>query len=73
MIHQILILAKSRKFNNFCIAGIDIDSAKWMRLVSDNNEIDGAISSKQAPFSPLDIIKVNIIKKHLSYFNPKTI
>lgn len=71
MIHQILILAKSRKFNNFCIAGIDIDSAKWMCLVSDNNEIDGAISSKQAPFSPLDIIKVNIIKKTPILFQPE--
>lgn len=34
---EIVILAKSIKHGNFCVAGKDVSTKKWIRLVSDNN------------------------------------
>lgn len=45
---DILILAKSGKHGNFCIAGKEIRTGNWIRPISDNNETNGAITEDQA-------------------------
>lgn len=45
---DILILAKSGKHGDFCIAGKEIGTGNWIRPVSDNNETNGAITEDQA-------------------------
>lgn len=45
---DILILAKSGKHGNFCIAGKEIRTGNWIRPISDNNETNGAITEEQA-------------------------
>jgi hypothetical protein len=42
----IIVLAKSIKHNNYCIAGKDITSSEWVRIVSD--EEGSAISNEQS-------------------------
>ena len=36
MNRDIVILTKSRKDNGYCVAGLDIETGRWIRLVSDN-------------------------------------
>ena len=32
---RIIIMTESSKFSGKCVAGIDVDSGEWVRLVSD--------------------------------------
>lgn len=41
---EILIMTKSAKINGFCVAGIDISNGSWIRLVSDDESGEGAVS-----------------------------
>lgn len=41
---ELIILTKSAKINGFCVAGIDIENGQWIRLVSDNENGEGAVS-----------------------------
>lgn len=41
---EIIILTKSAKINGFCVAGIDIHNREWIRLVSDDESGEGAVS-----------------------------
>ncbi len=60
---EIVLLAKSLKDHGYCVAGIDLQTKQWVRLVSD---IDGEAISKDALDSrgikELDTIRVDVIK-----------
>jgi len=43
MDRDIVILAISEKNNNYCVAGVDINTGKWARPYSDFKDIDGAV------------------------------
>ena len=43
MNRDIVILAMSKKYGNFCVAGIDVNTGKWARPYSDFKDIEGAI------------------------------
>lgn len=40
---EFILLAKSKKYNNYCVAGIDIHSLRWIRLISDDPSISNAV------------------------------
>ena len=48
-IRKLVILAESAKYNNFCVAGIDIDTGEWVRPISEAEELEEAV--------PLDDLK----------------
>ena len=48
-IRKLIILAESAKFNNFCVAGVDIETGKWIRPISEKPELEDAV--------PLDDLK----------------
>ena len=48
-IRKLVILAESAKYNNFCVAGIDIDTGEWIRPISEKTELEEAV--------PLDDLK----------------
>jgi hypothetical protein len=64
MIKNILLLTKSSKRKNDgkrfgnCVAGIDEDTMKFIRLVFDEN--GDSLSDDEMPFEPLDIIQCEI-------------
>lgn len=47
---EILIMTKSAKINGFCVAGIDISNGRWIRLVSDDKNGEGAVSRNDLTF-----------------------
>lgn len=68
---HIIILAKSNKFSGYCVAGFDIDSKKYIRLVP-KNELDNPQTSlleadlrysNNEPISVLDIVKCTVVKQ----------
>ena len=50
--NKILILAVSKKHGGFCVAGKDVDSNKWLRLVSDPN--GGALTETHTRFIDIE-------------------
>lgn len=43
---EIIILAKSKKYGAYCVAGIDVMSGKWIRLVSLDRASHGALTDR---------------------------
>ena len=42
-VKNLVILAASAKFNNFCVAGVDVDSGSWIRPISEKPELEDAV------------------------------
>lgn len=64
---NMVILTKSSKFGQYCVAGIDCRTGKWVRLVSTDESTHGAITLGDLRFENgqcanlLDVINVRII------------
>ena len=63
-----VILAKSNMWGNYCVAGIDISSGRWVRFVSygDGEPLnDSQMMFVNAPGScePLDLARVRVAKR----------
>ena len=69
MTKDIIILTKSKKDNGFCVAGIESETGKWIRLVSPNKLLKGALTDFDMLMTngkvcePLDFVRVEIIKE----------
>ena len=61
---SLIILTKSSKWGDYCVAGIEINTKKWVRLVRDNGNDNGAIpngymrTSDGESVNVLDMIEV---------------
>ena len=66
MIREVAILTMSSKNHGYCVAGIDLQNGKWIRLVSDDVDTHGALSKEDVRYSdgiyckPLDVVRVAI-------------
>lgn len=64
---QVCILTKSLKDHDYCVAGIDITTGKWMRLVTSK---DGGAFPKEMlddmHFKELNVLEVEV-KEHIPY------
>lgn len=64
---EAIILTKSSKYGNYCVAGIDINTGHWVRLVTRETDTHGALSDKDLSFEDnttceiLDIVAIPII------------
>ena len=84
-IRKLIILAKSAKYNNFCIAGIDIDTGKWIRPISEKPELEEAVPLEDLKYPDgslvelLDVVEIkfsdrsanNPIQPENFFYNPK--
>lgn len=65
---EVAILTKSSKFKGYCVAGIDINTGEWVRFVSDNEQVHGALSTYDISYAdgrickPLDVVSVDIVR-----------
>ena len=60
---DIVILTKSAKNGGYCVAGIDIKTKKWVRLVKETEPIYDEdmvyhVNKKRCYFKPLDVVRV---------------
>ena len=68
MTKDIVILTKSAKHGKFCVAGIELKTGDWIRLVSSDDDTDGALSNYDMRLlnggicEPLDLVRVEIEK-----------
>lgn len=67
MIKQICILTKSYKHGGYCVAGIDINTKEWIRLVNSDNPNTDEIRKEQMflngkSIECLDVIEYDFIK-----------
>lgn len=66
MIVRMVVLTKSSKFGEYCVAGINYDTGKWVRLVSTDETTHGAITLEDLHLKNgryiqlLDVIDVRI-------------
>lgn len=64
---RMIIMTESSKFSGKCIAGIDVESGKWVRIVSDDEEAHGAIANSNLFYQDgskcevLDVVDIPII------------
>ena len=80
-VRKILILAKSAKNNNYCIAGLDIETNKWVRPVSTDPKIEEAvppediICTNNMPVELLDVVEINFVDYYfnLNPFQPENL
>ena len=67
MIRQICILTKSYKHGGYCVAGVDINTKEWIRLVNSDNPNTDEIRKEQMilgckSIECLDVIECDFIK-----------
>lgn len=68
MVRDVVILAMSSKYREYCVAGIDIKNGNWVRLVSDDEETHGALTKDHVRYAngqlcqPLDVIRLEVLK-----------
>jgi hypothetical protein len=76
---KVVILTKSSKYKNYCVAGINVDTGSWVRLVTNDKESHGALSYQNLLYSNgslvdiLDVVEVSIIKPKPSLIQPENV
>jgi len=76
---DVVILTKSSKNGGYCVAGIDVNSSKWVRLVSSDTRSHGALFDRDMQyrnntfFNLLDVVRVPVLRKVPSEHQPENI
>lgn len=74
MTKELILLATSKKYGKFCVAGIDTTDGKWVRLVTNDSDAHYAIDAGElvlddgAMAQKLDIVRLELIDKAITYF-----
>lgn len=77
MYKDIVLLACSKKHSNYCVAGVDVHSGEWVRIVSDDDKIAEAVMDEEMRYqdgsSPklLDIIRITILEHRPNDYQPE--
>lgn len=65
---QLVILTKSARHGGYCVAGIDLETNKFIRLISNNQAVKGSLTSSHMRCDDsryaniLDVVEVDLIK-----------
>lgn len=76
---EIAILTKSSKNGGYCVAGIDIETGRWVRLISDDVRSHGALFDEHMEYvnggicQVLDIASVPILAPAPSKYQPENV
>jgi len=74
---EIILLTKSKKYHNYCIAGIDSKNGQWIRIISDDGSIHNAVEPKDIVYEDgteaqvLDKIQIECTKGVFNYYQPE--
>ena len=76
---KIIVLTESSKFKNNCVAGIEKDTGKWIRVVSDDEDTYGALTNDDIMYEDgtmcevMDIVNVPYVKEVPTKTQPENI
>lgn len=76
---EVIILAKSRKKNNYCIAGVDTQTGRWVRLVSQDKTIQCAVPLIDLTYEDgtqtkiLDVVELTTLQAAPLYYQPENV
>ena len=62
---ELLVLTKSRKYDNYCVAGLNLENGHWVRLTSYDKRIFHAIDKRRFCYSngiPVDVLDIVNVK-----------
>ena len=75
---KVIILTKSNKNGGYCVAGIDVNTGEFIRLVSEDNDSHYALSNSDLIYDdektyvePMDIVIVQLKGKQNSWYQPE--
>lgn len=76
---RLIVMTESSKYSGKCVAGIDVETGKWVRLVSDDEETHGAIANSDLYYQDgnrcevLDIVDVPVIEECGDEIQPENV
>jgi len=71
MYKEITLLTKSRKKDNYCIAGIETETGNWIRIISEDAKMQYAVSPNDMQYEDGSMPEIlNIIKIKCKRYNP---
>ena len=76
---DIAILTKSAKNGGYCVAGVDVKSGRWIRLVSGDEESHGALFDQDMQYRNgsgcriLDVVRVPILRDVPTDYQPENV
>ena len=68
MTKDVVILTKSAKRKHYCVAGVDVGTGAWVRLVSSDRGSHGALTGRHMTYAdgsecePLDVVRVELLR-----------
>lgn len=74
---EIILLAASMKANNYCIAGIDRNNGEWIRIISEDIQIQNSIKKEDMCYEDnsfpqlLDIIQIQCKRPQPNKYQPE--
>lgn len=71
------MLTTSKKMGNLCIAGVEKENGNWVRIISEDEEIQHAVTTKDATYKDgslpqvMDVIRIKCKEHRPSYYQPE--
>jgi hypothetical protein len=71
---KIILLATSKKYGKYCVAGVETCNGKWVRLITNDSDAHYAIDIKQMTYADgslakkLEIVEIECVDKSLCYY-----
>jgi len=76
---KMIVMTESSKFKNNCVAGIDVNTGDWVRIVSDDENIHGALTNEDITYEDgtmcqvMDVVSVPYISNVPTASQPENI
>ncbi len=64
---KFILMTKSSKYGGYCVAGLDVEQRRWVRLVSGDAGLHGAltdadmVTQPRVPCRPLDLVEAPVL------------
>lgn len=77
MYKEIILLTSSKKRGNYCIAGVEKQTGNWVRIISEDDTIQHAVTDKDMKYEDgnmpqvMDIIKIKCKAHSPNYYQPE--
>jgi hypothetical protein len=77
MFKDIILLTTSKKMGNFCIAGVEKENGNWVRIISENEGIQHAITFDDARYEDgnmpevMDVLRIKCKEHRPNYYQPE--